>query len=164
MATVGKNLSSYDSNELPNGARFKVGIVVSEWNKEFTEAMMRGAVEVLLQAGVPENSITVKWVPGSYELPLGAQMMLESKKLDLDGVIAIGSVIRGETAHFDYVCSAAAQGIKDVNLKTGKPVSFCVLTDDNEEQTRARSGGEHGNKGTEAAVVVLKMLALGYEL
>jgi len=164
MATVGKNLSSYDSNELPNGARFKVGIVVSEWNKEFTEAMMRGAVEVLLQAGVPENSITVKWVPGTYELPLGAQMMLKSKKLDLDGVIAIGSVIRGETAHFDYVCSAAAQGIKDVNLKTGKPVSFCVLTDDNEEQTRARSGGEHGNKGTDAAVVVLKMLALGSEL
>ena len=164
MSTVGKNLSSYDSNELPNGARFKVGIVVSEWNKEFTEAMMRGAVEVLLQAGVPENSITVKWVPGSYELPLGAQMMLESKKLDIDGVIAIGSVIRGETAHFDYVCSAAAQGIKDVNLKTGKPVSFCVLTDDNEEQTRARSGGEHGNKGTEAAVVVLKMLALCSEL
>ena len=164
MATVGKNLSSYDSNELPNGARFKVGIVVSEWNKEFTEAMMGGAVEVLLQAGVPENSITVKWVPGSYELPLGAQMMLESKKLDIDGVIAIGSVIRGETAHFDYVCSAAAQGIKDVNLKTGKPVSFCVLTDDNEEQTRARSGGEHGNKGTEAAVVVLKMLALRSEL
>ena len=163
MATVGKNLSSYDSNELPNGARFKVGIVVSEWNKEFTEAMMRGAVEVLLQAGVPENSITVKWVPGSYELPLGAQMMLESKKLDLDGVIVIGSVIRGETAHFDYVCSAAAQGIKDVNLKTGKPVSFCVLTDDNEEQTRARSGGEHGNKGTEAAVVVLKMIALRSE-
>ncbi|MBM56380.1 MAG: 6,7-dimethyl-8-ribityllumazine synthase [Euryarchaeota archaeon] len=164
MATVGKNLSSYDSNELPNGARFKVGIVVSEWNKEFTEAMMRGAVEVLLQSGVPESSITVKWVPGSYELPLGAQMMLESEKLDLDGVIAIGSVIRGETAHFDYVCSAAAQGIKDVNLKTGKPVSFCVLTDDNEEQTRARSGGEHGNKGTDAAVVVLKMLALGSEL
>ena len=164
MATVGKNLSSYDSNELPNGARFKVGIVISEWNKEFTEAMMRGAVDVLLQAGVTENAITVKWVPGSFELPLGAQMMLESDKLDLDGVIAIGSVIRGETAHFDYVCSAAAQGIKDVNLKTGKPVSFCVLTDDNEEQTRARSGGEHGNKGTEAAVVVLKMLALGSEL
>ena len=160
MATVGKNLSSFDSNELPNGARYKVGIVVSEWNREFTEAMKNGAVDLLKSVGVPENSITVKWVPGSFELPLGAQMMLDSSTLNLDGVIAIGSVIRGETAHFDYVCSASAQGIKDVGLKTGKPVSFCVLTDDNEEQTRARSGGEHGNKGTEAAVVVLKMLAL----
>ena len=164
MATIGKNLSSYDSNELPDGARYKVGIVVSEWNREFTEAMMEGAKKVLLEAGVKKESIVLKWVPGSYELPLGAQMMLDSNKLQLDGVVAIGSVIRGETAHFDYVCSAAAQGIKDVGLKTGKPVSFCVLTDDNEDQTRARSGGEHGNKGAEAAVVVLKMLALGSEL
>lgn len=164
MATIGKNLSSYDSNELPDGARYKVGIVVSEWNREFTKAMMEGAKEVLLASGMPEESIAVKWVPGSYELPLGAQMMLESDNLQLDGVIAIGSVIRGETAHFDYVCSAASSGIMDVGLKTGKPVSFCVLTDDNEDQTRARSGGEHGNKGTEAAVVVLKMLALGSEL
>tara|TARA_B000000532_G_scaffold240477_1_gene231419 strand:- start:458 stop:952 length:495 start_codon:yes stop_codon:yes gene_type:complete len=164
MATVGKNLSSYNSNELPNGARYKVGIVVSEWNSEFTEAMMKGAVEVLEQAGVHSENIHVKRVPGSYELPLGAQLMLESDNLNLDGIIAIGSIIRGETAHFDYVCSAAAIGIKDVNLKYGKPVSFCVLTDDNEEQTRARSGGEHGNKGTEAAVVVLKMLALTSEL
>ena len=163
MATVGKNLSSYNSNELPNGANFKVGVVVSEWNREFTEAMKDGAVELLKTAGVPEDSITVKWVPGSFELPLGAQMMLDSS-LNFDGVIAIGSVIRGETAHFDYVCSAAAQGIKDVGLKTGKPVSFCVLTDDNEDQTRARSGGKHGNKGTEAAVVVLKMIALRSEL
>ncbi|MAO46471.1 MAG: 6,7-dimethyl-8-ribityllumazine synthase [Crocinitomicaceae bacterium] len=163
MATEGKNLSEFDSNELPNGAHYRVGIVVSEWNREFTRAMMEGAKEVLISAGVPENSIIVKWVPGSYELPLGAQIMLESKSLHLDGVVAIGSVIRGETAHFDYVCSAAAQGVKDVNLKTGKPVAFCVLTDDNEDQTRARSGGIHGNKGTEAAVVVLKMIALRSE-
>ena len=164
MATVEKNLSSFDSNALPNGARYKVGIVVSEWNREFTEAMKNGAVDLLKSAGVPEDSITIKWVPGSFELPLGAQMMLDSSILNLDGVIAIGSVIRGETAHFDYVCSAAAQGIKDVGLKTGKPVSFCVLTDDNEDQTRARSGGEHGNKGTEAAVVVLRMIALSSQL
>ena len=164
MATVGKNLSSFDSNEILNGARYKVGIVVSEWNREFTESMKNGAVDLLKSAGVPKDAITVKWVPGSFELPLGAQMMLDSSKLNLDGVIAIGSVIRGETAHFDYVCSAAAQGIKDVGLKTGKPVSFCVLTDDNEDQTRARSGGEHGNKGIEAAVVVLKMIALSSQL
>ena len=163
MATAGKNLSLYDAAQLPNGARYRVGIVASEWNREFTGAMVKGAKEVLLSAGVPEDSIMVKWVPGSFELPLGAQIMLESKSLNLDGVVTIGSVIRGETAHFDYVCSAAAQGIKDVNLKTGKPVAFCVLTDDNEDQARARSGGIHGNKGTEAAVVVLKMIALRSE-
>ena len=79
---------------------------------------------------------------------------------DIDGVICIGSVIRGETAHFDYVCSAAAQGILRVNQDTGKPVMFCVLTDDTHEQAAARSGGEHGNKGVEAAVGLLNMLAL----
>jgi 6,7-dimethyl-8-ribityllumazine synthase len=99
-------------------------------------------------------------VPGSFELPLASQMLLEH----VDGVIAIGSVIRGETAHFDYVCEAVSQGIKDVNLKTGKPVAFCVLTDNNTEQAAARSGGEHGNKGIEAAVVVMKMIALRTDL
>jgi len=94
-------------------------------------------------------------VPGTYELALGAQTLIE--KLQLDGVVCLGSVIRGETAHFDYVCQAAAQGIKDVSLKTGKPVAFGVLTDDTEQQAIDRSGGKHGNKGTEAAVVVMKM-------
>ena len=102
--------------------------------------------------------MAVHWVPGSYELPLGAQWLAERD--DIDGVICIGSVIRGETAHFDYVCSAAAQGILRVNQDTGKPVMFCVLTDDTAEQAASRSGGEHGNKGVEAAVGLLKMLAL----
>ena len=164
MATVGKNLSSYDPSDLPDGARYTVGIVVSEWNKDYTEGMLNGALEVLKDAGVANDSIIIKWVPGTYELPLAAQILLTSKKHTVDGVIAIGSVIRGETAHFDYVCSAAAQGIKDVNLRTGKPVSFCVLTDNTAEQAEARSGGIHGNKGTEAAVVVLKMIALRSEI
>ena len=115
---------------------------------------------MLLTCGVPESSITIVYVPGTFELPLVSQMLLES----VDGVIAIGSVIRGETAHFDYVCEAATSGIKDVNLKTGKPVAFCVLTDDNAEQAEARSGGVLGNKGIEAAVVILKMIALRSEL
>jgi 6,7-dimethyl-8-ribityllumazine synthase len=164
MATVGNNLSTYDPSDLPDGARYKVGIVVSEWNILYTQGMLDGALEVLAQAGVVESAIVIKWVPGTYELPLASQLLLTSEKLDLDGVIAIGSVIRGETAHFDYVCSAAALGIKDVNLKTGKPVAFCVLTDNTAEQAEARSGGVHGNKGTEAAVVILKMIALGSEL
>lgn len=158
MATAGNNLSSYKSEDLPNGAHFKVGIVVSEWNSTYTGGMLRGAQEVLAQAGVPEGAVTVHWVPGSFELPLGAQWLAERD--DIDGVICIGSVIRGETAHFDYVCSAAAQGILRVNQDTGKPVMFCVLTDDNAAQAEARSGGVHGNKGIEAAVGLLKMLAL----
>ena len=156
MATAGNNLSSYDPKDLPNGARFNVGIVVSEWNSVYTNGMLDGAMDVLRTCGVPEASIRIVHVPGSFELPLASQMLSEH----VDGVIAIGSVIRGETAHFDYVCDAVAQGIKDVNLKTGKPVAFCVLTDINAEQAAARSGGEHGNKGIEAAVVVMKMIAL----
>ena len=143
---------------MPNGAHFKVGIVVSEWNSTYTGGMLAGAQDVLRDAGVLDHSVAVHWVPGSYELPLGAQWLAERD--DIDGVICIGSVIRGETAHFDYVCSAAAQGILRVNQDTGKPVMFCVLTDDTPEQAAARSGGEHGNKGVEAAVGLLKMLAL----
>ena len=158
MATSGKNLSAYKSEDLPNGAHFKVGIVVSEWNRTYTEGMLHGATQVLLEAGVPDDAIEVHWVPGSFELPLAAQWVTANK--DIDGTICIGSVIRGETAHFDYVCGAAAHGIQQVSLATGKPVMFCVLTDDNPEQAAARSGGIHGNKGVEAAVGLLRMLAL----
>ena len=160
MATAGNNLGVYNPKDLPDGAHFKVGIAVSEWNSQYTNGMFEGAKNVLLACGVPESSITIVYVPGTFELPLASQMLLES----VDGVIAIGSVIRGETAHFDYVCEAATSGIKDVNLKTGKPVAFCVLTDDNAEQAEARSGGVLGNKGIEAAVVILKMIALRSKL
>lgn len=158
MATAGHNLSEHESSDLPNGAHFRVGIVVSEWNRQYTERMMQGARDLLVSAGVQPENIRVSWVPGSYELALGSKW--HTDRDDVDGVIAIGSVIRGETAHFDYVCSGAAQGIMEVNLSSGKPVMFCVLTDDNEAQTEARSGGVHGNKGVEAAVGLLHMLAL----
>ena len=156
MATAGNNLSHYE--DLPNGAHFRVGIVVSEWNRTYTEGMLNGALGVLKEAGVAAENVRVHWVPGSFELPLGSQWLAE--RHDVDGVVAIGSVIRGETAHFDFVCASAAEGITRVNLDTGKPVMFCVLTDDTAEQAAARSGGEHGNKGVEAAVGLLKMLAL----
>ena len=158
MATKGNHLSAYKAENLPNGAHYNVGIVVSEWNKVYTEAMLGGAREVLLTAGVPDSNIVTHWVPGSFEVPLGAQWLAERE--DIDGVICVGSVIRGETAHFDYVCSAAAHGILRVNQDTGKPVMFCVLTDDTAKQASSRSGGEHGNKGIEAAVGLLKMLDL----
>ena len=163
MATAGKNLSLFDAAQLPNGARFRVGIVVSEWNSEITHALRDGAVEVLRAAGVPEDGVVVHDVPGAFELPLGAQWLLNAQE-PCDAVIAVGAVIRGETAHFDYVWQSASQGVLRVGLDSGKPAIFCVLTDDTIEQSRARSGGVHGNKGVEAAVACLKMLALKHAI
>ena len=120
--------------------------------------MHDGAIDLLINADVPGNNIKTFFVPGSFELPLGAQWAIE--KFKADAVICLGSVIRGETAHFDYVCQAVSQGVKDVSLSHSLPVVFGVLTDDNIEQSRARSGGIHGNKGTEAAVTAIKMLHL----
>ena len=157
MATVNKNLSHYDKDSIPNGADFKVGIVVSEWNENITLNMLAGAKEALLENGVKEKNIHVHFTPGSFELPLGAQWLLE--KDDIDGVVAIGSVIQGETKHFDFVCSATADGVKDVGLKYNKPAIFCVLTDNTLQQAIDRSGGKHGNKGIEAAIACLKMIS-----
>jgi len=158
VATVNKNLSHYDKDSIPNGADFKVGIVVSEWNENITLNMLEGAKEALLENGVKDENIHVHFAPGSFELPLAAQWLLE--KDDIDGIVAIGSVIQGETKHFDFVCSATADGIKDVGLKYNKPAIFCVLTDNTLQQAIDRSGGKHGNKGIEAAIACLKMISL----
>ena len=159
MATENKNLSVYDKSKIPNAKDLRFGIVVSEWNGEITEALAQGATEALLDCGaLPEHIL--RWnVPGSFELTFGCKKMIQTEKLD--AVVAIGSVIRGETSHFDFVCSATAQGIKDLNVAYDVPVIFCVLTDDNIEQSRARSGGKHGNKGTEAAIAAIQMTVLG---
>ncbi|RYM34746.1 6,7-dimethyl-8-ribityllumazine synthase [Brumimicrobium glaciale] len=158
MATVNKNLSHYDKDSIPNGADFKIGIVVSEWNENITFNLLKGAKEALLENGVKEENIHVHYAPGSFELPLASQWLLE--KEDIDGVVAIGSVIQGETKHFDFVCNATAQGVKDVGLKYNKPAIFCVLTDNNLQQAIDRSGGKHGNKGIEAAIACIKMVHL----
>ncbi len=152
------DLSNYDAAGVPKGTGLRLGLVVSEWNAEITRALRDGAVETLLQHGVALKNIVEERVPGSFELALGAQLLLSHKPMD--GVICIGSVVRGETPHFDFVCRATAQGIMDVGLKVNIPVIFCVLTDDNMEQARSRSGGKHGNKGVEAAVALLKMADL----
>lgn len=162
MATSLKNLSAYDIHTIPNGADFRIGIVVSEWNDHITSKLLEGAVQTLLENGVPEKQIEVARVPGAFELPLAAQWM--TQKNAIDGVIAIGVVIQGETRHFDFVCSGTTQGIMDVNLKSDKPVSFCLLTDNTEQQSIDRAGGKHGNKGVEAAVTVLKMIELKRKL
>ncbi|MCB0762479.1 MAG: 6,7-dimethyl-8-ribityllumazine synthase [Flavobacteriales bacterium] len=158
MATNLSNLSEFDAGSLPNASEMRVGIVASEWNSEITDNLLKGAHETLLSCGMKEENVRVHRVPGSFELALGAQFLLESSQFN--GVICLGSVIRGETAHFDFVCQATSKGIMDVGLKFNRPVVFGVLTDDTIDQSRARSGGIHGNKGVEAAVTVLKMIAL----
>ena len=158
MATEGRNLSEYNKEVIPNGADFKIGIVVSEWNDSITLNLLEGAKNALLENGVKEQNIIVRFVPGAYELPLGSQFMCKNETID--GVIAIGAVIQGETKHFDFVCEAATLGIKDVNLKFNTPISFCLLTDNTMQQSIDRSGGKHGNKGIECAIACLKMIAL----
>ena len=159
MATAGKNLSEYDKNTIPNAKEFRFGIVVSEWNSNITEGLFEGAKKVLLENDVLERKI-VRWnVPGSFELIYGCKKMQESYDM-LDAIIAIGSVIQGETKHFDFVCEAVSHGIKDLNVNSDIPVIFCVLTDDNMQQSIDRSGGKYGNKGAEAAVAAIKMAQL----
>jgi len=159
MATKNKNLSVYDKATIPNAKTFRFGIVVSEWNENITEALFEGAREALIDCGVTAENI-VRWnVPGSYELIYGCKHM-SAHHDDLDAIIAIGSVIQGETKHFDYVCEGVAQGIKDLNVQGDIPVIFCVLTDNTMQQAIDRSGGKHGNKGTEAAIAAIKMAYL----
>lgn len=158
MATANRNLSEYNKEFIPNGADFKIGIVVSEWNENITLNLLKGAKHALLDNGVLEANIEIRFVPGAFELPLGCQYFCEYTKVD--GVIAIGTVIQGETKHFDFVCEGATQGIKDVNLKYNTPVAFCLLTDNTLQQSIDRSGGKHGNKGIECAVACMKMIEL----
>lgn len=163
MATVDNNLSEYNKDRIPNGADFKIGIVVSEWNDDITFNLLKGARQALEENGVKPENIIVKYVPGAFELPLGCQLLLEADE-DIDGVVAIGCVIQGETKHFDFVCQGATQGIMALNLEYNTPVSFCLLTDNNRQQSIDRSGGKHGNKGIECAVACLKMIGLQEEL
>lgn len=159
MSTADKNLSAYDKALLPDAQDYKIGIVVAEWNREITANLCRGAVEVLKENGVRDQNIITVTVPGSFELVYGCKKLQESTHQP-DAVIAIGSVIQGETKHFDFICQSVSQGIKDLNIKSDIPVIFCVLTDNNKQQAIDRSGGKYGNKGAEAAVAALQMAFL----
>lgn len=158
MATAHTNLSEYDIDTVPNASEMTFGIVVSEWNNNITFNLLEGAKATLLKHGAKEENIIVKFIPGTYELALAAQYLFEAGKVD--GVVCLGSVIQGETKHFDFVCEAAALGIKDVSLKYNKPAIFGVLTDNTMQQGIDRSGGKHGNKGIECAIACIKMIDL----
>lgn len=156
MATRLKKTSAVTATADAQYAKARIGIVVSEWNDSITLALLAGAVDFLVNAGLPKKHVLIKTVPGSYELPLGAQWFAKQK--DIDGVIALGCVIQGETRHFDFICDAVAHGLMDVGLRNHKPVAFGVLTTQTLRQAQERAGGKLGNKGAEAAETVLKML------
>ena len=154
MATV--NLSDYKPLHITNADEYNIGIVFSQWNDFVTHNLRDACIQILEKEGVKPENITVFQVPGAFELSFASMQLCKENKYD--AVIAIGNVIRGETPHFDYVCSAVAQGIKDCNILTNIPTIFCVLTDDTKEQSIARSGGNLGNKGVEAAITALQMI------
>ena len=143
-----------DINQIPDANNLKIGIVVSNWNGNITNNLLKGSLDLLYSKKVIKDNILIMNVPGSFELVYGCKKMQEKQ---VDVVIAIGSVIKGETKHFEFICNATSNGIKDLNVNGRCPVIFCVLTDDNLKQSIARSGGELGNKGTEAAIAAIKM-------
>ena len=157
MATANNNLSKYDVSRVPDGKSSPIALVVSEWNKEITEALFQGAKNTLIDHNVLNKNIVRIDVPGSFELIYGAN---SAQRMDFDAIIAIGCIIQGETRHFEFISNAVAQGIKDLNINGKAPVIFCVLTDETIEQSIARSGGVKGNKGVEAAFTALRMTSL----
>ena len=155
MATALHNLSDYDLSKVPDASNMCFGIVVAEWNPEITGALLNGAVSTLEKHGALPENIHVKTVPGSFELIYGARQMVLNG--GYDAVIILGSVIRGETPHFDYICQGVTFGISRLTATQGTPVIYGLLTTDTLEQAQERSGGKLGNKGDECAIDAIKM-------
>ena len=154
MATGLENLSNYNSDSLPDGNSYKITLIVLEWNKSITDSLKSAAIETLVSLKVNPKNIKTIYVPGSFELIYGAKLAQEKNP---DAVIVIGSIIQGQTKHFDFICNALSNGIKDLNIRNKVPIIFCVLTDYNLKQAQDRSGGKYGNKGIEAAIAAIKM-------
>ena len=134
----------------------RFGIVVSEWNYNITGALLDGAIKTLKKHGVTDEHLIVQVVPGSFELTFGASQMI--KRGNVDAVIALGCVVRGDTPHFDYVCAGTTQGISFLNATTDTPVIYGLITTENMQQAEDRSGGKLGNKGDECAITAIKMV------
>lgn len=147
---------------IPDAHKMRLGIVVCEWNNNITDVLLEGALNTLKSNGVDEANILVKRVPGSFELIYGCSQML--KQSTVDAVIAIGCVIKGDTPHFDYICSATTQGLTTLNTLYDKPVIFGVLTVNTLDQALERTGGNLGNKGDEFAVTAIKMIDYTWSL
>lgn len=154
MASGLVNLSDHNFDSSLDGSFFKITLIVSEWNESITNSLKSAAIETLVSLKVNPENIKTIYVPGSFELIYGAKLEQEKNP---DAIIVIGSIIQGETKHFDFICDAVSNGIKDLNIKSKVPIIFCVLTDYNLKQAQDRSGGKHGNKGIEAAIAAIKM-------
>ncbi len=153
-----KNLSAYDKEKVPEASGMRIGIVVSDWNSDTTGALLEGAVHTLQSQGInAENDIIIERVPGSFELPQAAALMIQS--CPVDAVICLGCLIQGETRHFEFIAQAVAKGCMDLSINTLTPVIFGVLTTDTHKQAQDRAGGKHGNKGDEAAITAIRMIA-----
>ncbi|MGB9702703.1 MAG: 6,7-dimethyl-8-ribityllumazine synthase [Candidatus Kapaibacteriota bacterium] len=140
------------------GENKRFGIVISRFNNFISNKLLEGALDALSRHNVVDDNITIVWVPGAYEIPLTSKKMAKSNKFD--AVIALGAVIRGETPHFDYVANEVAKGVAQVNLETGVPVIFGVLTTDTLEQAVERAGSKGGNKGFDAAMAALELISV----
>lgn len=156
MAT--SDLSKYDPDQIPSAADMRFGIVVSDWNRDISWKLLDGALGTLKKHGAIDGNIVTEHVPGSFELPLAAQLLKENN--NIDALICLGCVIRGETPHFTYVCQGVTEGISRLNLEYNTPFIFGLLTTDTLQQAIDRSGGRHGNKGDEAALTAIRMVAL----
>lgn len=162
MSSKDKNLSLYKPDQISSADELKVGIVVSEWNEHITASLLEATLETLKKYGVKDENLHTITVPGSYELPMGAKILLS--KYSLDTVICLGCVIKGETDHDKYINGAVAAGVMNLSLMSGKPVIFGVLTPNDMQQAIDRAGGKHGNKGVEAAITALRMAQLSEEV
>ncbi len=158
MSSKAKNLSFYDETNVPDASEMSFGIVVADWNRHITEALFEGCRATLLKHGAQAEKIRVAQVPGSFELPVGARILAQRE--NLDAVICLGCVIRGDTDHDRYINQAVASGLMNLGITTGKPFIFGLLTVNDEQQALDRAGGKHGNKGDEAAVTAIRMAAL----
>lgn len=162
MSSSLKNLSSYDESTMPDASKFSFGIIVAEWNAEITHALYEGCYDTLVKHGAKPANIYTAQVPGSFELPTGARIMIQQKTVD--AVICLGCVIKGETSHNEYINNAVAMGLTNLSISTAKPCIFGVLTPNDQQQALDRAGGIHGNKGVEAAATAIRMAALKDQL
>lgn len=158
MSSALQNLSEYDEENMPDAKGMKFGIVVSEWNKDITHALYQGCFDTLVKEGAKEEDIFTAQVPGTFELPAGAKIL--GAKREVDAMICIGCVIKGETSHNEYINQSVARGLISLSLMTGTPHIFGVLTPNDEQQAKDRAGGKYGNKGVEAATTAIRMIAL----
>ncbi len=158
MATASRDLSSKVYRQIPDASEMKFVVVVAEWNEQITDNLYKAAIATLIKSGAKEENIITNYVPGSFELTAGARLFADNSNVDC--IICLGCVIQGETRHFDFICNAVSMGLTQLSITFNKPFIFGVLTTENMQQALDRAGGQHGNKGEEAAVTAIKMVHL----